>query len=75
MPIRRMLEGRSFDPEVVAILVKAFDEMVEELNLQTNAERESAARIIIGLALARATLDATLRDRAVGVMRQERRVG
>ena len=71
MPIRRMLEGRNFDPETVAILVKAFNGMVDELHLQTVADRERAAKIIIGLALARATLDAKLRVDAVRLMRKE----
>jgi hypothetical protein len=71
MPIRRMLEGRNFDPEAVAILVKAFNGMVDELHLQTVADRERAAKIIIGLALARVTLDAKLRVDAVRMMRKE----
>jgi hypothetical protein len=32
MPIRRMLEGRNFDPKAIAILVEAFDAMVAELD-------------------------------------------
>jgi len=44
MPIKRMLEGRNFDPKTAAILVEAFDGIVDELYLRTPAEREKAAK-------------------------------
>ena len=74
MPIiRRMLEGRNFTPEAVAVLVEAFNEIVDELYLRSPAEREKAARILIELTLTRAILDAEeLRDDAIGLMRDER---
>jgi hypothetical protein len=72
MPIRRMLEGRNFDPKAVAILVEAFDGIVHELYLQSPAEKERAAKIVIVLAAGKATLDATkLRKDAVRMMRKE----
>ena len=37
--LRRMLEGRNFDPKAVAILVEAFEGIVDELYLRTPAER------------------------------------
>jgi hypothetical protein len=74
MPIiRRMLEGKNFTPEAVAVLVEAFNEIVDELYLRSPAEREKAARILIELTLTRAILDAEeLRDDAIGLMRDER---
>jgi hypothetical protein len=72
MPIRRILEGRNFDPKAVAILVDAFDALVAELDLRTIAERERVAKIVIGLAAATATLDArNLRDDAVRLIRKK----
>ena len=68
--LRRMLEGRNFDPKAVAILVEAFEGIVDELYLRTPAEREKAATILISLASAQATLDAAeLRDKAIASMR------
>jgi hypothetical protein len=70
--LRPMLEGRNFDPKAVAILVEAFEGIVDELYLRTPAEREKAATILISLARAQPTLDiAELRDDAVRLMRQE----
>jgi len=55
-----------------AILLKAFDEVVAELGLRTNADKEKAAKIIIRLALGQENLDAArLRDRAVIAVRKE----
>jgi hypothetical protein len=71
MPIWRMLEGKNFGPKAVAVLVEALNEIVEELDLRTVADRERAARIVIELALGRAILDAKLRDDAVRIMRKE----
>jgi hypothetical protein len=72
MPLRRMLEGRNFDPKAAAILVEAFNEIIDELDLRTLAAREKAARIVIELAAGKAALDvARLRDETVRVMRME----
>ncbi len=72
MPFRRMLEGRNFDPKAAAVLVEAFNEIIDELDLRTPADREKAARIVIELAVKEANLDvARLRDEAVSLMRRE----
>jgi hypothetical protein len=72
MPIKRMLEGRNFDPKAVAILVKAFNDLVDELDLRTLADRERAAKIVITLAAGQTVIDpAKLRDEALAWMRQE----
>jgi hypothetical protein len=72
MPIKRMLEGRNFDPEAVAILVDAFDAIVAELDLRTIADREKAAKIVINRAAGQKTLEAArLRDEGVRLMRKE----
>jgi hypothetical protein len=39
MPIKRMLKGRNFSPQSAAILVKAFNDVVDELDLRTLADR------------------------------------
>ena len=44
MPIWRMLEGKNFGPKAVAVLVEALNEIVEELDLRTVADRERAAK-------------------------------
>lgn len=76
MPIKRMLEGRNFEPQAVAILVEAFDAIVAELDLRTIADREKAAKIVINLAAGQATFDAAkLRDRGVRQMRKEGAMG
>jgi hypothetical protein len=73
MPLRRMLEGRNFDPKAAAVIVKAFNEIIDELYLRTPAERERAARIVIRLAAKEAELDvAKLRDEVVSLLRGER---
>lgn len=73
MPLKRMLdEARSFDPKAVALLLEAFDGVVADLDLRTDTDREKAAKIVMRLAHAQATLDAgKLRDDAVGLMRKE----
>ena len=72
MPIKRMLEGRNFSPESAAILVKAFKGVVADLDLRTVADRERAAKIVIGLAASQTVLDVKkLRDEAVGLIRGE----
>ena len=70
MPIKRMLEGRNFDPKAAAVLVEAFNGVVADLDLQTAADREMAAEIVIELAADRTLVDAAeLRDDAIGLMR------
>jgi hypothetical protein len=73
VPLKRMLdESRAFDPKSIAILTKALDGVVVELNLQDITEREKAAKIIIGLALGQTVLDAAkLREIALARMRIE----
>jgi hypothetical protein len=69
MPIKRMLEGRNFSPESAAILVKAFNGVVADLDLRTVADRERAAKAVIGLAARQSILDVEkLRDEAAGLM-------
>ena len=71
MPLKRMLEGRNFDSKAVAIIVQAFNEIIDELDLRTPAERVKAAKIVIELAAKEADLDvAKLRDEAIDLMRQ-----
>jgi hypothetical protein len=57
MPIKRMLEGRNFSPESAAILVKAFNGVIADLDLRTVADRERAAKAVIGLAARQSILD------------------
>ena len=49
MPIRRTLEGRNFEPKAAAMLVEAFDRVVADLDLRTDADRKMAAKIVIEL--------------------------
>jgi hypothetical protein len=35
MPLKRMLEGRNFDSKAVAIIVQAFNQIIDELDLRT----------------------------------------
>jgi hypothetical protein len=73
MPLRPMLEGRNFDSKAAAVIVEAFNEIIDELSLRTPAERERAARIVIQLAAIEAELDvAKLRDDTVRLLRQEK---
>ena len=73
MPLKRLLdESRVFDPKAVAVLLEAFNAVVAELDLQTNAGKERAAKIIIRLALGQKDLDAAkLRDEAIIAVRKE----
>ena len=50
MPIRRMLEGGTFEPKAAALLIEAFNAVVAELDLRAGADKERAAKIIIRLA-------------------------
>ena len=40
MPIKRMLEGRNFDPKAAAILVDAFKSVVADLRLRSVADEK-----------------------------------
>ena len=72
MPLKRMLEGRNFSPKSAAILVEAFNGVIADLELRTVADRERAAKIVIGLGASQAVLDVDkLRDEAAGLMRDE----
>jgi hypothetical protein len=67
-----MLVGHAFDPTVVSILLRAFENVVVELKLQSDADRERAARIIIRLADDHSLIDAAkLSKRAVALFRNE----
>jgi len=71
MPLRRM--GGVFDPKSIVLLLEVFDEIVVDLDLRTDADREKAAKIIIRLARGQADLDATkLRAEVVRLMRKGR---
>jgi hypothetical protein len=71
MPLARMLEqSGSFNPEAVATLLGAFNEVVAELGLQATEDRERAAKLIIQLALGQTNFDAAkLREGAVALIR------
>jgi hypothetical protein len=72
MPLKRMLEGRNFDSKAVAIIIQAFNEIIDELDLRTPAERLKAAKIVIELAAKEADLDvARLHNETVRLMRGE----
>ena len=72
MPIKRMLEGKSFDSKTAATLVEAFNGVVADLDLRTVAERERGARTVIGLAASQSVLDVEkLRDEVADLMRNE----
>jgi hypothetical protein len=73
MSMKRMLnQSRSFDPKAVAILLEAYNELVGELGLRATAEKERAAKLIIGLAQDQTDLDAVkLRDRVAALMLNE----
>jgi uncharacterized protein involved in exopolysaccharide biosynthesis len=75
MPLRRMLgDSRSFDPKAVAFLIEAFDEIVADLDLRTEADREKAAKIVMRLALGQTELDAAkIRAEVIRWMRKEGR--
>ena len=65
-------DSRTFDPKVVALLLEAFDEIVADLNLRTDADREKAAKIVMRLAHSLTELDAAkIRAEVVRLMRKE----
>jgi hypothetical protein len=66
------MKAEPFGPKAVAILLEAFDAVVAELDLSTNADKERAAKIIIPLALGQKDLDAAkLRESAIIAVRKE----
>jgi hypothetical protein len=73
VPLKRMLsENRSFDPKAIAILLEAYGGVVSELGLGPPEERESAAHLVLQVALDQTGLDATsLRDKAIALMGSE----
>jgi hypothetical protein len=73
MPLRRMLgDNRSFDPKAVALLLEAFDEIVADLDLRTDADREKAAKIVMRLAHGQTEIDTgKIRAEVVRLMRKE----
>jgi hypothetical protein len=72
MPIRRMLEGGTFEPKTAALLIDAFNSVVAEFDLRAGADKERAAKIIIRLAHAQRSLNAAkIRDQAIIEVRKE----
>jgi hypothetical protein len=73
MPLKRLLDqSRAFDPKAVAVLLEAFNEVVAELDLRNNTDKERAAKIIIRLALGHESPDAgKLRAEVVRLMRKD----
>lgn len=65
-------QSRSFDPRAVAILLEAYNGLVSELGLEAAAEKERAAKLIIGVAQEQTELDAVrLRDSVAALMLNE----
>ncbi len=73
MPLKRMLDdNRTFDPKAIALLLEAFDEIVADLDLRTDADRQKAAKIVMRLAYGQPELDAAkIRAEVVRLMRKE----
>ena len=72
MPIRRMLEGGTFERKTAALLIDAFNSVVAEFDLRAGADKERAANIIIRLALGQGRVDAAkIRDQAIIEVRKE----
>jgi hypothetical protein len=70
-PFRTMLLRKGvFDPKMIALLSQAFEAVIAELGLSTDA-RERAARMIVELASGRPRIDVEdLRDQVVRLMRR-----
>jgi hypothetical protein len=67
-----LVGGGAFEPKAAAILVEAFNAVVAELDLRTNAEKERAAKIVIRLAHGQQTFGAAkIRDQAIIAVRKE----
>ena len=75
MPLKRMLnDSRAFEPKAVALLLETFDEIVADLDLRIDADREKAAKIVMRLAHGQRELDAAkIRAEVVRLMRKEGR--
>lgn len=73
MPLKRMLDdNRTFDPKAVALLLEAFDEIVADLDLRIDADREKAAKIVMRLAHGQTELNSgKIRAEVVRLMRRE----
>ena len=73
MPLKRMLnDSRAFEPKAVALLLETFDEIVADLDLRIDADREKAAKIVMRLAHGQKELDAAkIRAEVVRLMRKE----
>jgi hypothetical protein len=72
MPMRRMLEGGSFDSKAVAILLEVFETVTTELDLLEIADRERAAKIIVRLAQGKPALDAAeLSDEVIRAIQKD----
>ena len=73
MPLKRMLnDSRAFEPKAVALLLETFDEIVADLDLRIDADREKAAKIVMRLAHGQKELDsAKIRAEVVRLMRKE----
>jgi|SRR5271167_4731841 len=72
-PPKRLLdESRALGPKAVPILLGAFDAVVAELDLQTTADKERTAKIVIRLALGQKDLVAArLRGSAIIALRRK----
>ena len=75
MPLKRMLnDNRAFEPKAVALLLEIFDEIVADLDLRIDTDREKAAKIVMRLAHGQAELDAAkIRAEVIRLMRKEGR--
>ena len=73
MPLKGMLnDSRAFEPKAVALLLETFDEIVADLDLRIDADREKAAKIVMRLAHGQRELDAAkIRAEVVRLMRKE----
>ena len=69
-----LADNRSFDPKAVALLLEAFDEVVADLDLRTDADREKAAKIVMRLAHGQTEIDgAKIRVEVIRPMGREGR--
>jgi hypothetical protein len=75
MPLKRMLnDNRAFEPKAVAILLEVFDDIVADLDLRIDIDREKAAKIVMRLAHGQVELDAAkIRAEVLRLMRREGR--
>lgn len=73
MPMRRMLEGGSFNSKAIAILLEVFETVTTELDLRDLADRNRAGKIIIRLAQGQPTLnEAQLSDEVIRWMQMDK---